>query len=56
MVALGGTLALHDVFAHPAEGGQVPYGILLPGAGHFGQWEEAGAVGSLRLLRRLATR
>jgi hypothetical protein len=50
-VAVGGTLALHDVFADPAEGGQVPYEIFCQ-ARASGEWDEAGAVGSLRLLRR----
>ena len=50
-VAVGGTLALHDVFADPAEGGQVPYDIFCQ-ARASGQWQEAGSVGSLRLLRR----
>ena len=27
MVAPGGVLAIHDVFADPAEGGQAPYRI-----------------------------
>ena len=50
-VAVGGTLALHDVFADPAEGGQVPYEIFCQ-ARASGEWEEAGGCGSLRLLRR----
>jgi hypothetical protein len=50
-VAVGGTLALHDVFADPAEGGQVPYEIFCQ-ARASGGWEEVGAVGSLRLLCR----
>jgi predicted O-methyltransferase YrrM len=50
-VAVGGTLALHDVFADPAEGGQVPYDIFCQ-ARESAEWKEAGSVGSLRLLRR----
>jgi hypothetical protein len=50
-VAIGGALALHDVFADPAEGGQVPYDIYRS-ALSGGEWEATGAVGSLRLLRR----
>jgi hypothetical protein len=50
-VAVSGTLALHDVFADPAEGGQVPYEIFCH-ARESGEWEELAAVGSLRLLRR----
>ena len=38
-------------FADPAEGGQVPYDIFCQ-ARASGQWQEAGSVGSLRLLRR----
>ena len=51
-VAVGGTLAIHDVFAGPAEGGQVPYEIFCQ-AWASGEWEETGASGSLRLLRRV---
>ncbi len=50
-VAVGGTLALHDVFADPTEGGQAPYDIFCQ-ARTSGEWQEEGAVGSLRLLRR----
>jgi hypothetical protein len=53
-VAPGGTLALHDVFADPAEGGQVPFEIFCQARGS-GEWREAGAVGSLRLLHRTPT-
>ncbi|WP_203335667.1 class I SAM-dependent methyltransferase [Nocardioides limicola] len=50
----GGLLAIHDVFPDPAEGGRPPYEqIYLPAlaSGHF---EEVEAVGSLRVLRRVA--
>ena len=50
-VAMGVTLAIHDVFADPAEGGQVPYEIFCQ-ARASGEWDEVDAVGSLRLLRR----
>jgi hypothetical protein len=50
-VPVGGVLALHDVFADPAEGGQVPYDIFCQ-ARASGEWQEEGSVGSLRLLRR----
>ncbi|MGD0810824.1 MAG: class I SAM-dependent methyltransferase [Acidimicrobiales bacterium] len=52
-VASGGTLAIHDVFADPRDGGQVPYDIYCAAlsSGHF---VEDGALGSLRFLRRLA--
>jgi len=51
-VAPGGTLAIHDVFPNPADGGRPPYeNIYLPAinSGHF---EEIGVAGSLRILRR----
>ncbi len=50
-VALGGTLAIHDVFADPGDGGQAPYD-LYRAALHSREFEESGAAGSLRLLRR----
>jgi MMP 1-O-methyltransferase len=50
-VAVGGTLAIHDVFADPEEGGQVPYDLFRAAVG-TGEFEEDGATGSLRLLRR----
>jgi len=50
-VRLGGTLAIHDVFPDPADGGRPPYELyrrcLASGA-----WTEVSATGSLRLLRR----
>jgi MMP 1-O-methyltransferase len=50
-VAAGGGLAVHDVFADPGDGGQVPYDLWRHalGSGHF---DEVGETGSLRLLRR----
>jgi hypothetical protein len=51
-VAQGGLLAVHDVFADPRDGGQVPYELFCEVLSS-GQFELAGAVGSLRLLRRL---
>ena len=51
-VASGGTLAIHDVFPDPADGGRPPYEqIYLPAlaSGHF---TEVGHTGSLRILRR----
>ncbi len=50
-VTPGGTLAIHDVFPDPADGGRPPYEeIYLPvlAAG----FEETSATGSLRILRR----
>ena len=52
-VAPGGTLAIHDVFADPKDGGQVPYDIYRA-ALSSAQFVGAGALGSLRFLRRLA--
>lgn len=51
-VAPGGTLAIHDVFPDPADGGRPPYErIYLPAIGS-GDFEEVSATGSLRVLRR----
>jgi len=60
-VAAGGTLAIHDVFADPRDGGQVPYDIYRAALrstqfSEFDEFGEAGALGSLRFLRRLAGR
>jgi hypothetical protein len=52
-VAEGGWLAIHDVFADPADGGRPPY-ELWRGALSSGEWVEDGECGSLRVLRRLA--
>ncbi len=52
-VALGGLLAIHDVFPDPADGGRPPYELYRRGLAS-GRWEEAGATGSLRVLRRRA--
>jgi MMP 1-O-methyltransferase len=48
-VAVGGTLAIHDVFADPKDGGQVPHDLYRAALGS-GEYEESGATGSLRLL------
>jgi MMP 1-O-methyltransferase len=50
-VAVGGTLAIHDVFADPKDGGQVPYHLYVA-ALRSGEFRGSGATGSLRLLRR----
>jgi predicted O-methyltransferase YrrM len=47
----GGALLIHDVFADPAEGGQAPYHVFLRALAS-GSFEEAEAVGSMRVLRR----
>jgi predicted O-methyltransferase YrrM len=50
-VAPGGTLAIHDVFPDPADGGRPPdEEIYLPALA--AGFEEVGATGSLRVLRR----
>lgn len=49
-VAPGGTLAIHDVFPDPADGGQPPYELYLRAVA--GDFEPESATGSLRVLRR----
>lgn len=51
-VAPGGTLAIHDVFPNPADGGRPPYEQLYLPALASGLFTEASATGSLRVLRR----
>ncbi len=53
-VAVGGTLAIHDVFPDPAGGGRPPYEQIYLPALRSGGFAEIGAIGSLRLLRRTA--
>jgi hypothetical protein len=52
-VAVGGWLAVHDVFADPADGGRPPYEIYVD-AVKSGIWQEdaAAGCGSLRVLQR----
>ncbi len=50
-VAVHGTLAIHDVFPDPADGGQAPYRIYRA-ALDSGDFAEVPGCGSLRLLRR----
>jgi predicted O-methyltransferase YrrM len=52
-VALGGWLAIHDVFPDPKDGGRPPYDLFCA-ALNSGQFTEDGACGSLRVLRRIA--
>jgi hypothetical protein len=52
-IATGGILAIHDVFPDPADGGRPPF-ELWSAALESGDFEEAGATGSLRLLRKIA--
>jgi predicted O-methyltransferase YrrM len=51
-VAIGGTLAIHDVFPDPTDGGRPPYEEIYLPALRSGEFTEVGATGSLRLLRR----
>ena len=51
-IMTGGTLAIHDVFPAPADGGRPPFEIYQL-ALRSGLFEEIKAVHSLRLLRRL---
>ncbi len=52
-VAVGGTLAIHDVFENPADGGRPPYeNIYLPAIAS-GLFTDVSTTGSLRILRRL---
>jgi predicted O-methyltransferase YrrM len=52
-VAVGGWLAIHDVFPDPADGGRPPY-ELYRAALDSGEFVDDGACGSLRVLRRVA--
>jgi MMP 1-O-methyltransferase len=51
-VAPGGTLAIHDVFPDPADGGRPPYEQIFLPALASGLFELSSVTGSLRLLRR----
>jgi MMP 1-O-methyltransferase len=50
-VAVGGALAIHDVFPDPADGGQAPYRIFQR-AVRSGAFMEVRVQGSLRVLER----
>ena len=52
-VAVGGTLAIHDVFPDPADGGRPPYEQIFRPALDSGRFELVSATGSLRALRRV---
>jgi len=52
-VAPGGTLAIHDVFPDPADGGRPPYEQIFLPAVDSGRFELTSATGSLRVLRRV---
>jgi predicted O-methyltransferase YrrM len=53
-VAPGGTLAIHDVFPDPADGGRPPYEEIYLPAVTSGRFTEVSTTGSLRVLRRTA--
>jgi predicted O-methyltransferase YrrM len=52
-VAVGGTLAIHDVFPNPADGGRAPYEQIYLPALRTGLFEEIAVTGSLRILQRI---
>ena len=52
-VAPGGTLAIHDVFPDPADGGRPPFEEIYLPAIESGRFELAAVTGSLRTLRRV---
>lgn len=56
-VAVGGLLAIHDVYPDPSEGGRPPYEEIYRPALASGQFEEDVALScrSLRVLRRVQT-
>jgi MMP 1-O-methyltransferase len=53
-VALGGTLAIHDVFPDPADGGRPPYDEIYRPALESGRFRLDTVTGSLRTLVRIA--
>jgi MMP 1-O-methyltransferase len=53
-VAPGGTLAIHDVFPDPADGGRPPYEEIYLPAIRSGRFQERSVTGSLRILTRTA--
>lgn len=52
-VAPGGTLAIHDVFPDPADGGRPPYEEIYLPAVRSGRFVERSVTGSLRVLTRV---
>ncbi len=52
-VAMGGSLAIHDVFPDPADGGRPPYEEIFLPALASGRFRLATATGSLRVLNRV---
>jgi hypothetical protein len=53
-VAMGGSLAIHDVFPDPADGGRPPYEEIYLPAISSGLFELESTCGSLCVLRRVA--
>ncbi len=53
-VAMGGLLAIHDVFPDPDDGGRPPYELWCRALAS-GAFAEVTACGSLRVLRRVGT-
>jgi predicted O-methyltransferase YrrM len=51
-LASGGTLAIHDVFPDPADGGRPPYELYCEAISETGGYEERAATGSLRVLTK----
>jgi hypothetical protein len=52
-VAAGGSLAVHDVFPDPADGGRPPYEDIYLPALESGRFALVSTTGSLRVLRRV---
>ena len=52
-IAVGGTLAIHDVFPDPADGGRPPYEQIYVPALESGRFRLESVTGSLRVLRRV---
>jgi MMP 1-O-methyltransferase len=53
-VAIGGTLAIHDVFPDPADGGRPPHEQIYVPAIASGRFALSSVTGSLRMLTRVA--
>jgi predicted O-methyltransferase YrrM len=51
-LAVGGYLAIHDVFPDPADGGRPPYEEIFKPALDSGRFRLVSATGSLRVLQR----
>lgn len=51
-ISVGGTLAIHDVFPDPRDGGQAPFHIYRR-AIDSGEFREVSVTGSLRVLQRV---